>query len=39
MKNLLAIIGCVVTLKKACELYRDYQDLKRYKETHVPQGH
>lgn len=39
MKNLLAAIGCVVVLKKACELYREYQDLKRYKESNTPKGH
>jgi len=39
MKNLLAAIGCVVVLKKACELYREYQDLKCYKEVHASNGH
>ena len=36
MKNLLAAIGWVVVLKKACDLYREYQALKRYKEAHAP---
>ncbi len=39
MKNLLVTIGCEVMLKKACELHREYQDLKRYKEAHAPEGH
>lgn len=39
MKNLLAAIGCVVVLKKAYELYREYQDLRHYKETHTHHGH
>ena len=29
MKNLLAVIGLVVVIKKGYELYREYSELKR----------
>ncbi|WAI51743.1 hypothetical protein [Pseudomonas triclosanedens] len=32
MKNLLAVIGLVVVVKKGYELYREYSELKREKE-------
>ncbi|MCS3471112.1 hypothetical protein M2401_004873 [Pseudomonas sp. JUb42] len=32
MKNLLAVIGFAVVLKKGFELYREYSNLKREKQ-------
>lgn len=29
MKNLFAVIGLFVVLRKGCALYREYSDLKR----------
>ncbi len=34
MKNLFAAVGLIVMLKKGYELYREYSELKRYKEKH-----
>ncbi|MGF6558316.1 hypothetical protein ABIA48_004696 [Pseudomonas sp. S30_BP2TU TE3576] len=34
MKNLFAAVGLIVVLKKSYELYREYSELKRYKEEH-----
>ena len=34
MKNLFAAVGLIVVLKKSYELYREYCELKRYKEEH-----
>lgn len=33
MKNLFAVIGLCVVLKKGYELYREYSELKRDKEA------
>lgn len=35
MKNLLAVIGLAVVVKKGYELYREYSELKREKEERM----
>lgn len=32
MRNLLAVIGFIVVVKKGCELYREYSEMKRERE-------
>ncbi len=34
MKNLFAVIGAVVVLKKGYELYCEYRELKSFREAH-----
>lgn len=33
MKNLFAVIGFIVVAKKGYELYREYSEMKRERET------